>query len=218
MRIHQEGKKIIPVAILIITGIAVLLYLLLKQYLIVYFLLAGLLFLAGVVVWFFRDPGINVSCSIKNILSVADGEVVTIEPAFEREYFKEERIQVSVFMSIFNAHINRVPVEGEVVYRAHRNGRFLPAFVAKSSEENERCTTVIRMKDGAEVMVRQIAGLLARRVITYANEGETVTQKQQLGFIRFGSRVDLFLPKNAVVKVKIHQKTIGGKTVIATLN
>ncbi len=218
MKIHQEGKKIIPVAVLILTGIAVLLYLLLKQYLIVYFLLSGLLFLAGVVVWFFRDPEIDISCSINNILSVADGEVVTIEPAFEREYFKEERIQVSVFMSIFNAHINRVPVEGEVVYRAHRNGRFLPAFVAKSSEENERCTTVIRMKDGAEVMVRQIAGLLARRVMTYANEGETVTQKQQLGFIRFGSRVDLFLPKDAVVKIKIHQKTIGGKTVIATLN
>ncbi|VAW20135.1 Phosphatidylserine decarboxylase [hydrothermal vent metagenome] len=218
MKIHQEGKKVIPVAVLIITGIAILLYLLLKQYLIVYFLLAGLLFLAGAVVWFFRDPEIDVSCSINNILSVADGEVVTIEPAFEREYFKEERIQVSVFMSIFNAHINRVPVEGEVVYRTHRNGRFLPAFVAKSSEENERCTTVIRMKDGAEVLVRQIAGLLARRVITYANEGDAVTQKQQLGFIRFGSRVDLFLPKEAVVKVKIHQKTIGGETVIATLN
>lgn len=216
MKIHQEGKKIIPIALILIIILALIFYLLLKDFLIFYILLAALVFLSGMVIWFFREPKFEISINENNILSVSDGEVVVIEPAFEREYFNEERIQVSVFMSIFNVHINRAPVNGEVVYCKHRNGRFLPAFIAKSSEENERCTIVIKTKNGKEVLIRQIAGVLARRVITYKNKGDKVSQKHQLGFIRFGSRVDLFLPKNANIKVELHQKTIGGKTVIAT--
>jgi phosphatidylserine decarboxylase len=107
-------------------------------------------------------------------------------------------------------------VAGEIVYQHHRNGRFLPAFIAKSSEENERSTSVIKMADGSEILIRQIAGVLARRVITYKKIGDQVEQDEQLGFIRFGSRVDLFLPKSAIIKVKLHQKVFGGKSVIAT--
>ena len=142
---------------------------------------------------------------------------MVIEPAFEREYFKEERIQVSIFMSPLNVHINRVPVPGEIVYQKHKRGKFLPAFVAKSSEENERCTSVIRMADGTEILMRQIAGIMARKIVAYIPTGEKVTQDQHLGFIRFGSRVDLFLPKDCTINVKIGDISVGGKTVIATL-
>jgi phosphatidylserine decarboxylase len=216
MKIHKEGKKIIPIAALILLVPAAGIFLLAGKWFLLYILGSLLLFLFGMVVWFFREPEMEISIDNKNILSVSDGEVVVIEPHFEREYFKEERIQVSVFMSVFNVHINRLPVSGRIVYRHHRNGRFLPAFIAKSSEENERCTTVIKTADGHEILVRQIAGLLARRVITYPETGQSADQGTQLGFIRFGSRVDIFLPKSAIVKVKLNQKVFGGKSVIAT--
>ncbi len=215
MKLHKEGKKVIPIAMIVLAIIAALVCLLLRNYLISYVLYAGILFLAGMVFWFFRDPDYPVECDEKSVLSVCDGEVVVIEPAMEREYFKEERIQVSVFMSPVNVHICRVPVLGEIVYQKHKNGKFLPAFVAKSSEENERCTTVIKMNDGTEVLMRQIAGILARKIVAYIKPGAKVTQDQHLGFIRFGSRVDLFLPKDCDIKVKIGDTTKGGKTVIA---
>ncbi|NQU86483.1 MAG: phosphatidylserine decarboxylase family protein [Mariniphaga sp.] len=218
MKIHKEGKKIIPLVLIIILAITSVLYLLIEQYLIFYFLLGGIVVLLGIIVWFFREPSLNVNQNKNHILSVSDGVVVSIEPCYEREYFKEERIQVSVFMSLFNVHINRIPVEGEIMYKNHRRGRFLPAFIPKSSEENERCTTVIKTIKGTEILVRQIAGILARRVITYRNKGEKVKQDEQLGFIRFGSRVDLFLPISAKVNVKLQQKVFGGKTVIATFD
>ena len=216
MKLHKEGKKVIPVAMLVLAVLAIVVYVLLKNYLISYVFYAGIILLVGLVFWFFRDPNYPVECDENNVLSVCDGEVVVIEPAMEREYFKEERIQVSVFMSPINVHICRVPVLGEIVYQKHKNGKFLPAFVAKSSEENERCTSVIKMKDGTEILMRQIAGILARKIVVYIHPGEKVTQDQHLGFIRFGSRVDLFLPKDCNIKVKIGDITKGGKTVIAT--
>jgi phosphatidylserine decarboxylase len=216
MKIHKEGKKVIPVVFIVLLLLELVLYFLTGQYLVFYFLTAGLVYLFGMVVWFFREPKLEIIQNGNQILSACDGEVVVIEPCFEREYFKEERIQVSVFMSIFNVHINRLPVAGEIVYQHHRNGRFLPAFIAKSSEENERSTSVIKMADGSEILIRQIAGVLARRVITYKKIGDQVEQDEQLGFIRFGSRVDLFLPESAIIKVKLHQKVFGGKSVIAT--
>jgi len=218
MKIHPEGKKIIPVALLIYILLSLACFFFLGKYLIFIFLLAGFTVLMAMAVWFFREPQRAFENLPGQVISVCDGEVVAIEPHFEREYFKEERIQVSVFMSVFNVHINFVPAEGEIIYRHHRNGRFLPAFIAKSSEDNERCTTVVRTKEGKEILIRQIAGLMARRVITYKNTGDNVAPGQQLGFIRFGSRVDLFLPMDANIKVKLHQKTVGGKTVIATFN
>ncbi len=218
MKIHKEGKKVIPVALLLLALLVLAIYWFLGNYLISYFLYAGVAFLCGLVVWFFRDPNYKVLCNDKNVLSVCDGKVVAIEPTIEREYFKEERVQVSIFMSPLNVHINHVPVPGKIIYQKHKNGRFLPAFIAKSSEENERCTSVIRMKDGTKILMRQIAGVVARRVVAYKKENEEVTQDQHLGFIRFGSRVDLFLPKNCNIQVKIGEKTNGGKTIIATLN
>lgn len=218
MKIHKEGKKIIPIAFTVLMLPGIVLLSLAGASLFLYIIAAGFIFLFGMAVWFFREPRLEVKQNGRQVLSVSDGEVVAIEPCFEREYFKEERIQVSVFMSVFDVHINRVPVSGEIIYKHHRNGRFLPAFIAKSSEENERCTTVIKTAEGHEVLIRQIAGLLARRVITYRENGENAGQGEQLGFIRFGSRVDLFLPKSAKIQVKLHHKVFGGKSVIATFD
>lgn len=216
MKIHKEGKKVIPVVIIVLLLLELILCFLISKYFIFYFLSAGLVFILGMVTWFFREPKLEIIQNENLILSVCDGEVVVIEPCFEREFFKEEYIQVSVFMSVFNVHINRVPVAGKIIYQHHRNGRFLPAYIAKSSEENERGTSVIKMANGSEILIRQIAGVLARRVITYKKSGDLVKQDEQLGFIRFGSRVDLFIPKSAKIQVKLHQKVFGGKSVIAT--
>jgi phosphatidylserine decarboxylase len=216
MKIHKEGKKIIPiVALLVLIGIA-LLYVLTGTCTLFWILTGGLGVLFALVFWFFREPSVLIEPHKNHILSAANGHVVAVETTFEREYFQEERIQVSVFMSILDVHINFLPVHGEIIYTQYRKGRFLPAFIAKSSEENERCTSVVRMADGTEILIRQIAGTLARRVKTYFHKGDHVKQGDQLGFIRLGSRVDLFLPKTVHLKVNLHQKVYGGKTIIAT--
>jgi phosphatidylserine decarboxylase len=217
MVIHKEGFKIIPyfLAALVVVNLAILLV---SGYTTFFYLV--LIFsavLLAVVFWFFRDPGIVKSAVTGEVLSAADGRVVTIEPVIEPEYFNGRRIQVSVFMSIFNVHMNHFPVEGEIVYQKHHNGKFKPANLAKSSGKNERCTTVIRTESGQEILVRQIAGILARRIVTYKGAGDKVKWNDQLGFIRFGSRVDIFLPVNANVKVRINQVVKGGVTVIAVI-
>ncbi len=174
--------------------------------------------LMGMVTWFFRDPETRKSAQPNQVLSVSDGVIVVIEPTLEREYFHDERIQVSTFMSATNVHINHVPIEGEIVYQKHHKGRFMPAYIAKSSEENERCTTVIRTPGGEEILIRQIAGIMARRIVTYKKTGEKVSLADELGFIRFGSRVDVFFPKTASIHVEMNQKMRGGVTVLGTLN
>ncbi len=216
MKIHKEGTKIIPLAAIFIILFVAILYVLTGTCTIFWVLTGGLALLLALVTCFFREPSIDIQQNKNHILSAADGNVVALESTFEREYFQEERIQVSVFMSILDVHINYLPVNGEIIYSQYRKGRFLPAFIAKSSEENERCTSVIRMADGTEILIRQIAGTLARRVKTYFHKGDLVKQGEQLGFIRFGSRVDLFLPKTVHIKVNLHQKVYGGKSVIAT--
>lgn len=217
MQIHKEGKKIIPVAFFFLAVIDALIYFTLKDYLIFYFLMAGSLFLATLIVFFFRVPQREIEKNEQHILAPADGEIVEIFKMYEKEYFKDERLQVSIFMSVFNVHQNRAPVGGEVSYKHHKRGAYYPAFVKKSSEKNERCSTVFKMNNGTEVMARQIAGTVAQRIVTYKQPGDVVEQGQEYGFIRFGSRVDLFLPVDADVHVKMHQKTVGGKTVIASL-
>ncbi len=216
MKLHKEGFKIIPVAFLILAVLDVIIYFLLKEYFIFYLLIAASLVLAGLIVYFFRVPNRKIDTNEKHVLAPADGEIVAIEPVFEKEYFKDERIQISIFMSPLNVHQNRAPVGGEVVYVNHISGHFHPAFVAKSSEENERCTAVFRMKNGTEILSRQIAGAVARRIATYKKPGNKIEQGQEYGFIRFGSRVDVFVPKNAKIEVKMNQKSVGGKTVLAT--
>lgn len=215
MRLHKEGFKIIPWAVLIVvmlnaaallvSGISPLFWVM---------LVLTLTFLL-LTFWFFRDPRIVAAAAPGEVLSSADGEVVVIEPVKETEYFNAERIQVSVFMSVFNVHINHIPVSGEIVYQKHHTGKFMPANLAKSSGENERCTTVVRTTSGEEVLIRQIAGLVARRIVTYKKTGDRVTLRDQLGFIRFGSRVDLFFPVTAKIMVKPGQKVLGGVTVMA---
>ena len=217
MTLHKEGLKIIPVILLALTLFNVLVFLGKVHSLIFYgILVASVLFLLFNFL-FFRDPQTVKSAKQGEVLAVSDGRVVVIEPVFEKEYFKDERIQVSVFMSVTNVHINHVPVNGKIVYQKYHPGKFLPAYAAKSSEENERCTTVIRKEDGTEILIRQIAGILARRIIAYKHEGDEVSVNDQLGFIRFGSRVDLFFPKNAGIRVQLEQIVSGGVTVIADI-
>jgi phosphatidylserine decarboxylase len=217
MQIHREGRKIIPYAFLAISIVDILIYFTLKDYLIYYFLMAGSLFLAALTVFFFRVPERKTEKNDRHILSPADGEIVEVIKVFENEFFNDERFQISVFMSVFNVHQNRAPVTGDIIYQNHKPGAYYPAFVKKSSEKNEHCSTVFKMPDGTTIMSRQIAGTVARRIVTYKKKGEPVEQGQEYGFIRFGSRVDLFLPITANINVKLHDKSIAGQTVIATL-
>ena len=217
MKIHNEGKKIIPIAFFIIAVLDAAIYFFLREYLLFYLLMAGSLFLAGLIVFFFRVPERHTEKKEKHVIAPADGEIVEILKVFEKEYFKAERLQVSIFMSVFNVHQNRAPVSGEIVYQYHKNGVYYPAFVKKSSELNERCSTVFKTKDGTEIMSRQIAGIMARRIVTYQKPGEKIEQGDEYGFIRFGSRVDIFLPLDAEINVHLKQKPVGGETVIAKL-
>ena len=217
MTIHKEGKRIIPVAFFFLAVLDFIIYISLKQFLIFYFLMAASLILAGLVVYFFRVPVRNIDRNENQVLSPCDGKVVIIKEVFEKEYFKDNRIQVSIFMSPLNVHQNRAPIGGKISYLKHFPGSFYPAFVDKSSELNERCSTVFKMGNGTEVLSRQIAGTLARRICTYKNPGDKIEQGDEYGFIRFGSRVDLFLPLDAKVVVDLDVKSVGGKTIIATL-
>jgi len=165
-------------------------------------------------VWFFRNPTRAVVPDDSVILSAADGKVVVIEEVLEKEYFKDKRIQVSIFMSPLNVHANRYPISGTVNYFRYHPGKYLVAWHPKSSELNERTTLVIKGTQGREILVRQIAGAVARRIVSYASEGKQVLQGDELGFIKFGSRVDLFLPLNTKIRVKIGDKAVGNVTVI----
>jgi phosphatidylserine decarboxylase len=217
MKIHKEGFKVIPYVFLILVVINLALFLMIGytqvSVAVAFFSLLFLLFNFR----FFRDPETVKVAADGQVLSVADGKVVVIEPTMENEYFSDERIQVSVFMSVFNVHINHIPIAGEIVYQKHHSGKFLPAHLAKSSGENERCTSVIKTADGTEVLVRQVAGILARRIVTYRKAGDKVTVSDQLGFIRYGSRIDMFFPKSANIAVKNGQIVKGGITIIATI-
>ena len=218
MKLHREGFKIIPVAFLFLAIINAVLYFFLKDFLIFYFLVVISLVLAVLVVYFFRVPNRKHDINENYILAPADGKIVVIEPVFEKEYFKDERIQISIFMSPLNVHQNLAPVSGEVVYVNHIPGHFYCAFAAKSSEENERCSTVFRMKNNTEILSRQIAGAVARRIATYKKPGDPIEQGQEYGFIRFGSRVDVFVPKDVKINVKLNQKSVGGKTALASIS
>ena len=157
MQIHKEGYKIIPITFFFLAVLDVIIYLLFKEYLIFYFLIAGSLFLAVLTVFFFRIPERKINTDEGLIIAPADGEIVEIIKVHEPEFFNDERIQVSIFMSIFNVHINVAPATGKIIYQKHKPGAYYPAFVKKSSEKNERCSTVFKLADGTEIMARQIA-------------------------------------------------------------
>ncbi len=169
-----------------------------------------------IILQFFRNPKRNFILDENQILSPVDGKVVVIEEVYEAEYFKEKRIQVSIFMSPVNVHVTRYGLGGLVKYSKYHPGKFLVAWHPKASEENERTTIVIENKTFGEVLYRQIAGALAKRIVNYAKEGMQVVQGEDAGFIKFGSRVDIFLPLGTPINVVLNQKSIGGKTIIAT--
>jgi phosphatidylserine decarboxylase len=168
------------------------------------------------IISFFRIPHRKLTIDNGKIISPCDGKVVVIEEAFDDEYFKEKRLQVSIFMSPANVHVNRNAVSGEVVYSKYHKGKYLVAWHPKSSLENERHSVVIRQND-VEVLVKQIAGAVAKRIVNYLQVGQTVEQAAEMGFIKFGSRVDLLLPVNTEINVQLNQVVKGGITVIATL-
>jgi phosphatidylserine decarboxylase len=170
-----------------------------------------------IILQFFRLPIFLVQKNEKCVIAPADGKVVVIEETEENEYLKSKRKQISIFMSPINVHVNRVPVSGVISYHKYHPGKYLVAWHPKSSTENERTTVVTKMKNGTEILYRQIAGALARRIKCYVKEGQTLEQGDEFGFIKFGSRVDIFLPLDAKVIVKVGDKTKGGKTVIAEL-
>lgn len=166
---------------------------------------------------FFRNPQRNILIDNNIVLSPADGKIVAIEEVLEPEYFKDKRIQVSVFMSPFNVHVNRSPISGKIKYCKYFSGKYLMAFNPKSSTLNERTTIVVEQDNNLQVLFRQIAGFLARRIIYYVKEGDTINQGAQFGFIKFGSRVDVFLPCNTKILVRLNQKVTGGLTALGQI-
>lgn len=220
MTIHKEGYATILVSATTLTLLNFLAdYLFSENYpFIQLILLIVSLFLFFIVLQFFRSPTRKITINEKSILAPADGKIVVIEQTDEPEVLKEKRIQVSIFMSPINVHVNRYPVSGEVVFSKYHPGLYLVAWHPKSSTENERTTVVIQTSSRVKILMRQIAGALARRIVCYPQEGWMVRQGDEMGFIKFGSRVDLFLPLNSTIKVAINQKVKGGQTVIAELN
>lgn len=221
VRLHSEGNDILRNSLFIIVVIGALLYYALQETDVIwifytYVVLCAILY--GIAVNFFRCPiRIFNGETDGTVLAAADGRVVVIEEVDENEYFHDRRLMISIFMSITNVHANWFPVEGVVKKVAHHNGNFHKAWLPKASTENERSTVVIETEDGDEVLVRQIAGAVARRIVTYAREDENCYFDEHMGFIKFGSRVDVYLPLGSEVKVKMGQKTVGNQTIIAKL-
>jgi len=218
MTIHREGFKSIAIATLIFGALnlclfwffgATMLWLCIALFVVT---LALLLFIIS----FFRIPLRNYTISENSVVSPCDGKVVVIEETVDPEYFRDKRIQVSIFMSPANVHVNRNPLSGEVIYNQYHKGKYLVAWHPKSSTENERHSVVIR-KNNIEVLVKQIAGALAKRIVNYLEVGQQVKQGEEMGFIKFGSRVDLLLPVGTKINVELNQVVKGGVSVIATI-
>ncbi len=219
MNIHKEGYRTIAIAVLIFGAINIIFF---------YFFSAGMPFLSWVVfgvsliillfiISFFRSPKRTFIVAHHQVICPADGKVVVIEETVESEYFKDKRLQVSIFMSPANVHINRIPMSGEVVYSQYHKGKYMVAWNPKSSTENERHSVVIK-SDSAIILVKQIAGAMAKRIVNYLKVGEAVSQGKEMGFIKFGSRVDVLLPVGTELNVELNQKVKGGITVLATID
>lgn len=219
MTIHKEGYRFVVLSAVISAAVIFsAVYFLADQPVLKYLLIGAAVFFFVVILQFFRKPDRRVkNVSDHLILSPCDGKVVVIEKVFEKEFLRQESIQVSVFMSPLDVHINFAPVSGRSVYYRYHPGKYLVAWHPKSSEENERSTTVFERADGRRILVRQIAGFLARRIVNYTPEGTYVRQGDEIGFIKFGSRVDIFLPADAEIKVNIDDKAVANRTVIALL-
>ncbi len=216
MTIHREGRNMLLVLGASLFTLNTALLALLPQITGLHYAawaVSAVLFLT--VLQFFRSPKVHTQPDEKKVYAPADGKVVVIEETVEGEYFKAPRLQVSIFMSPINVHVNRSPVAGIVQYFKYHAGKYLVAWHPKSSTENERTTVVVKMANGTEILFRQIAGALAKRIKCYVNEGQALSQGAEFGFIKFGSRVDIFLPLGTDIKVALNQKTTAGKTVVA---
>jgi len=218
IHIHKEGYKILAFGFLTLLILNIVVNIIWADIEIVrwaFFVCSFLFYIF--LLFFFRLPVRNMQPDPGLIYAPADGKVVVIEETFEREYFKDTRLQVSIFMSPFNVHCNRYPVSGRIKYVCYHPGQYLVAWHPKSSELNERSTIVVETKEGTEILIRQIAGAVARRIVTYAKENHDVLQGEELGFIKFGSRVDIFLPVGTEVEIPILQQVKANKTIIAKI-
>ncbi len=218
MTIHKEGRTLLFALLVALFAINALLYYFFPQLeLIQQIGIAVSLVIYLIILQFFRSPVFDIIKNAKHILAPADGKVVVIEETDEPEYLKSRRKQISIFMSPINVHVNRMPAGGTISYFKYHPGKYLVAWHPKSSTENERTSVAVRLQNGTEVLFRQIAGALARRIKWYVKEGDALEQGDEFGFIKFGSRVDVFLPLDSTVKVKVGDITKGGRTVIAEL-
>lgn len=217
MTLHKEGYASIAIVTLVLGLLNAASFWFLSPTLPI---LAWLVFIASagcwfIVVWFFRVPARVYSNGSTKIIAPADGKVVVMEEMTDVEFFKDRRLQVSIFMSPLNVHLNRNPVDGEVIYSQYHKGKYLVAWNPKSSTENERHSVVYKTEDGKEILVKQIAGALAKRIVNFLKVGSTVKQTDEMGFIKFGSRVDMLLPIGTKINVQLNQMVKGGITVIA---
>lgn len=218
MTIHREGHTILFILLILLFGLNWLVFAYYPQSPVIQnsAILVSVIFYL-LILQFFRNPIFEITANTRHVLAPADGKVVVIEETEETEYFKSRKRQISIFMSPVNVHVNRAPVGGVISFFKYHPGKYLVAWHPKSSLENERTTVAVRMQNGAEVLFRQIAGALARRIKWYIKEGQSIEQGQEFGFIKFGSRVDIFLPLDAVITVKVGDITKGGRTIIAEL-
>jgi len=218
MYIHKEGYKIIAYTTLLLVAIlSAMKYYIVDWNWYWYSLAGALIILALIIIRFFRIPKRELLHNPNQVIGSADGTIVVVEQVYEPEVLKTECIQISTFMSPNNVHVNRYPVSGKIIYTNYHNGKYLIAKHPKSSTLNERTTICIETPNGKKVVVRQIAGALARRIVCYSKEGQEVHQGEELGFIKFGSRVDVFIPLEADVHVELEDKVKGGLSVLATL-
>ena len=215
MRIHKEGYTTIIIAIAFLTIINVISFKLIPFLLIHVFILLISLVFFYLILHFFRNPERKVLVSNKDIMAPSDGKLVVNEEVFENEFLKEDCVQLSIFMSPLNVHKQWYPVNGKITYSKNHPGKYLVAWHPKSSTENERSTIVIETENSQKILFRQIAGAVARRICNYAKEGQTVDQNMEAGFIKFGSRIDVFIPKSAKIKVNLNDLIIGGETILA---
>lgn len=218
IKIHKEGRWIIVGALFLLFVLNMIVYINLPRPLLAVNLVVSAALMLFVI-FFFRNPRRVVEVDDPSfIVAPADGTVVVVEEVEEPEYFGDKRIQVSIFMSVFNVHANWYPVAGNVIKSEHHKGRHMAAYLPKSSTQNERSTVVIETPNKTQILVRQIAGALARRIVTYARAGKPCHLNEHLGFIKFGSRVDMFLPLDSEIFVAIGESTSGNETIIARLN
>lgn len=216
-RIHREGRRMLLIMLLIVLAIDITVFFYTPRWLFAVVVLVSVLVMLFVT-YFFRNPMRIVELDDPHfLLAPADGRVVVIEPVMENEYFHEERLQVSIFMSPFNVHANWYPIEGKVLVSEHQKGRHRAAWLPKSSSENERSLVVLETDNGVQIAVRQVAGAMARRIVTYAKPGMQVKRNQHLGFIKLGSRVDMYLPLNTEMDVEVGDSVSGNETILGRL-